>query len=43
MRYKDAVLTKLNKRMEGLKKAQSEESKAELKTITDLIEVLSQQ
>ena len=41
-RYKNAVLTKLNKRIEGLKKAQSQESKEELKHLIGLIETLSQ-
>lgn len=40
-RYKKAVLTKLNKRLEGLKKSQSDESKEELKSIAELIETLS--
>lgn len=41
-RYKNAVLTKLNKRAEGLKKSVTEESKEELHDITQLIEVLTQ-
>ena len=40
-RYKKAVLTKLNKRAEGLKKSVTEESKTELQSITHLIAVLS--
>ena len=40
-RYKKAVLTKLNRRAEGLTKASAQESKEELKDITELIELLS--
>ena len=41
-RYKTAVLTKLNRRAEGLEKAQSPESKQELEEIQSLITLLSE-
>ncbi len=39
-RYKTAVLNKLNKRIQGLKKAHSTESKDELQELTNLLEIL---
>lgn len=40
-RYKDAVITKINKRIEGLKKSVQNESKAELEELFELLRLLS--
>ncbi len=40
-RYRQAVLTKLNKRADGLKKSQNPENKKELSEILSLLEILS--
>ena len=41
-RYENTVLTKLNKRAEGLKKSVTDESKEELKEIEELIKILKE-
>lgn len=41
-RYKDSVLTKINKRIEGLKKSVQSESKDELEELVCLLRLLSQ-
>ncbi len=41
-RYKNAVLTKLNKRARGLEKSVTEDSKEELKEIENLIKILKE-